>query len=101
PAPVFFTTGAHTHFDSLRPRRGDNWLTNWTERCLGVGSAEARALLEPVVRQLSEGDDPPLLRSTSESNASVFGLDPEHIVLTPLSETQLDSAQLRCPQCLH
>jgi ATP-dependent helicase YprA (DUF1998 family) len=100
PAPRFFTTAAKTEFDNVRPR-GDSWLTSWTERCLGVGIAEARMLVEPVVRLLSEGEAPPLLRYTSESGASVFGLDPAHILLVPLSDAELESTHLRCPKCHH
>lgn len=100
PAPVFFTTGMKSDFDSLRTR-GDSWLTDWTERCLRVAPAEARALLEPVVRLLSEGENPPLLRYTSGSNAAVFGLDPAHILLRPFDDDDLAAAQLRCSRCLH
>ena len=100
PAPIFFTTGTRTDFDSLRPR-GDSWLTDWTQRCLDVSSGEARALLEPVVRLLADGEDPPLLRHTSESGASIFGLDPAHIRLYPVDDGQVDAVQLRCPQCLY
>ncbi|MHA6802321.1 DEAD/DEAH box helicase [Salinifilum ghardaiensis] len=100
PAPIFFTTSTKPPFDSLRPR-GDSWLTNWTSRCLGVSLQEAKALLEQVVRQLSGGERPPLVRRTSESDAVVYGLDPERIALTPLGDDDLEAAQLRCPQCQH
>ncbi|WP_007024511.1 DEAD/DEAH box helicase, partial [Saccharomonospora iraqiensis] len=88
PAPVFFSTATKSDFDSLRPR-GDSWLTDWTERCLGVSRAEARALVEPVVRLLAEGEAPPLLRRSTESNASVFALDPERLTLTRLDAADL------------
>lgn len=100
PAPVFYSTSGRGEFDSLRPR-GESWLADWTERCLGVGRAEARALVEPVVRLLAEGDAPPLLRRTSQSDAAVFGLDPARIVLIPLAEHELERAHLRCPKCHH
>ncbi|GAA5117920.1 DEAD/DEAH box helicase [Haloechinothrix salitolerans] len=100
PAPIFFTTGTKSDFDSVRPR-SDSWLTDWTERCLQVTSQEAKALVEPVVRMLTEGDAPPLVRRTSRSDASVFGLDPAYVRLRPLDDADVDSAQLRCPRCHH
>ena len=56
PAPGFFTTGpaGNTSFVGLNPR-GDSWVTDWTRRCLGVPTAEARALLAPVIDLLSDG----------------------------------------------
>ncbi len=100
PAPIFFSTATGTEFDSLRPR-GDSWLTDWTVRALQVTSGEARALLEPVVRILADGDDALLVRFTSRSGAAVFGLDPERIVLAPLGDADLERGQLRCPACHH
>src|SRR5699024_10336156 len=40
-------------------------------------------------------------RNTSSSDAAVFGLDPARILLSPLPDAELDSAQLRCPKCHH
>lgn len=100
PAPVFYSTSTSGDFDSLRPR-GESWLVDWTERCLEVGRAEARALLEPVVRLLAEGETPPLLRRTSQTDAAVFGLDPARIELIPLNNSELEHAHLRCPKCHH
>jgi ATP-dependent helicase YprA (DUF1998 family) len=102
PAPVFFTTStaAGAAFDSLRPR-SESWLSDWTTRALGVEQTEARALLEPVVRLLAEGDDAPLTRNTSGSGASLFGLSPGHIALNPLDDDDLATAQLHCPECHH
>jgi len=64
PAPIFLTTAAGTDFDSLRPRSG-SWLTDWTVRALQVTQGEARSLLEPVIRLLSDGDRALLVRFTS------------------------------------
>ncbi|MDV6012304.1 DEAD/DEAH box helicase [Haloechinothrix sp. LS1_15] len=99
-APLFFTTGTKGDFDSLRPR-GDSWLTDWTARCLGVSQDEARGLLQPVLRQLSEGDDAPLMRRTTRSDASVFGFKPDHLLLAPLDDEQFTNSHLRCPTCHH
>lgn len=100
PAPTFFTTARGTDFDSVRPR-GDSWLSDWTQRCLGVTAAEARSLLEPVLQLVADGDYSALTRSTSQSGASVFGLEPRRILLTPLDDTDLSAAQLQCPTCHH
>ncbi|HEU0088761.1 MAG TPA: DEAD/DEAH box helicase [Pseudonocardiaceae bacterium] len=100
PAPVFFSTATGTAFESLRPR-ADSWLTDWTVRVLQVAPGEARALLEPVVRLLADGENALLTRYTSRSGAAVFGLDPERILLTCLPDTDLDRAQLHCPSCHH
>jgi ATP-dependent helicase YprA (DUF1998 family) len=102
PAPVFFTTStaAGAEFDSLRPR-GDSWLSDWTARALGLGQVEARALLEPVVRLLADGEAAPLIRHTSGSGATLFGLNPERLLLGPLDDEALGSAQLHCPDCHH
>jgi len=95
PAPGFFTTGpaADTEFIGLRPR-GESWVTDWTRRCLGVATAEARALLEPVVDALA-GHTGPLDRRTSGSGAKVYGLRPERVVL------HVEQVRLQCPLCHH
>ncbi|GAB3553080.1 ATP-dependent helicase YprA (DUF1998 family)/very-short-patch-repair endonuclease [Actinopolyspora lacussalsi] len=99
-APVFFSTAAKSEFDSLRPR-GDSWLTDWTVRCLGTSQAEARALVEPVVRLLGEHEHAPLVAASSRTDAYVFGLAPERVELRPLGADELAAAQLRCPKCHH
>lgn len=99
-APIFFTTTAGGDFDSIRPR-GDTWLLDWTTRVLQVSPLEGRALLEPVLRLMADGDTALLKRYTSNSNATVFGLDPERLVLVPLDNEDLESAHLHCPACHH
>ncbi len=95
PAPGFFTTGpaADTEFIGLRPR-GESWVTDWTRRCLGVATAEARALLSPVVDALA-GETGPLDRRTSGSGAKVYGLRPERVLL------HTEQVRLQCPLCHH
>ncbi|RCW45885.1 ATP-dependent helicase YprA (DUF1998 family) [Halopolyspora algeriensis] len=99
-APQFFTDASKSRFDSLRPR-SDSWVTDWTVRCLGATPTEARALLESVMRTLADSAESPLVRHTSHSGASIYGLDPARILLTPLEKAQLETAQLRCPKCHH
>jgi len=98
PAPGFFTTGraGSTSFIGLQPR-GDSWVTDWTRRCLGVPTAEARALL-PLVVDLMSGDDQPLQRRTSGSAAKVYGLRPERITL---HADPAGYVRLQCPLCQH
>ncbi len=98
--PTFFTTGTKGDFDSLRAR-SETWLANWTQRALGVTAGEARLLLERVVHQLSEGDAALLKRYKTESDATVYALDPARIVLHPLGDEELEAAQLRCTDCQH
>ncbi|MFC4003746.1 DEAD/DEAH box helicase [Prauserella oleivorans] len=99
-APIFYSLGGRSEFDNLRPR-GESWLTDWTQRCLGIDASEARALLAPVVDLLAEGETAPLTRYTSQSDASVYGLEPARILLVPLTDEDLETTQLHCPQCHH
>lgn len=99
PAPAFFTTGvpgSRSSLIGLNPR-GESWLTDWTRRCLGVPTAEARALLAPVVDAVA-GDGKPLERRISATSARVYGLRPDRIVLYAEPAA---CVRLQCPQCQH
>ncbi|MEP9394532.1 DEAD/DEAH box helicase [Gordonia sp. VNK1] len=96
PAPSFYTTGpaGDTDFQSLSPR-GESWLSDWTKRCLGVTSGEARALLLGVVDQMAS-DTGPLARRSGEKGSQLYGLTPQAVILDPS-----DIVCLECPTCHH
>lgn len=96
PAPSFYTTGAvgKSDFQSLSPR-GESWLTDWTKRCLGVTSAEAKALLVDFMGLLAVGDGP-LDSRTGEKGSKIYGLTAERITLDPAAVVRL-----QCPTCHH
>lgn len=98
PAPGFFTTSpaGDTAFLSVNPR-GDSWVIDWTRRCLGTPTAEARVLLGHVVDALS-GEGMPLERRTSATSTRIYGLRAETIVL---HADPAAVARLQCPQCHH
>ncbi|WP_232715217.1 DEAD/DEAH box helicase [Gordonia metallireducens] len=96
PAPSFYTTGpaSNTDFQSLSPK-GESWLTDWTKRCLGVTTAEAKTLLLETVARLA-GQDGPLIVRAGEKGSSIYGLAAERVIL----DTE-DIARLECPTCHH
>ena len=104
-APAFFTTAERSEgFDPVNPRgEQDTWLTDWTRRCLGLDRREARALLREVIAMFAHENNPVVLftRQLTGSQATVYGLSPSRIMLTPVSDEDLAAARarLRCTVC--
>ncbi len=102
PAPRFFTTATTGDFDSLASST-DTWLTDWTQRCLGISRGQARALLPAVLHLWSDAADGLIVRRSTGSGATVFGLNPDRLRILAVSDEELvgGHAQLHCPQCQH
>lgn len=70
-----------------------SWYARWTARHLGVTPDSAQRLVATLLARLADAAVLELI--TTESGASVYGISPDHVIVT----AETDPAELRCDIC--
>lgn len=98
PAPAFPTTAARSEgFDSVVAK--GTWYCGWTARTLRIAESEAPYLVRRLFEHLhAEGI---VSAAATKSGATVYGLEPDSIVLDPVDARHPDAncVVLRCEVC--
>ena len=96
PAPAFPTTVArYEGFDSVVAR--NTWYTNWTARTLEIPESEAPHLVRRLFEHLAAENI--ISAQATQSGATVYYLEPDQVVLTPLDTEPDGGVLLRCDVC--
>lgn len=101
PAPAFPRIGradaATDNLDTVTP--STSWYSRWTARCLGIAPSDAGYLSKALITALA--DDGVLGKTSTNSGADVYWLDPAKIMLSVPSGEDLESGRhvLACKVC--
>jgi ATP-dependent helicase YprA (DUF1998 family)/predicted RNA-binding Zn-ribbon protein involved in translation (DUF1610 family) len=101
PAPAFPRVGG-----AAVPRGRENldavtsaqsWYAVWTHKVLRVSASDGGRLATLLLRRLATANLIETLRT--DSQGEVFALTPESIIVTPVTDDQLNETMLRCDTC--